>query len=153
MDTLSAGAILREVARLHVQLQREDVSKCDNTTSAQCTILTELGRSGEITLAELGRRIGLDKAWVSRTVEGLTEEGLIHKAENEADKRTILLTLTAAGKARYQALNKTLNDQAERVINRIPEADRDCVFRALQALQTALQSERHALLPVEEMSR
>jgi DNA-binding MarR family transcriptional regulator len=149
MDTATAGVVLRDVARFYVQLQREDVSKCDNTTSTQCTILTELGRSGELTLAELGRRVGLDKGWISRTVEGRTEEGLILKSANEADKRTILVTLTDAGKARYQALNETLNDQGERVINRIPEADRDCVFRALQALQTALQSERQTFGTVE----
>src|SRR6266536_5489768 len=39
------GALLREVARLHVQLQRNCVAYCGGTTSTQCTVLTELGRS------------------------------------------------------------------------------------------------------------
>ena len=145
MDTLEAGALLREVARLHVQLQREDVSRCDNTTSTQCSILTELGRNGEMTLADLGRRVGLDKGWMSRTVEGLAEEGLINKAPSETDRRTILITLSAAGTDRYEALNSTLNAQAERVINQISSGDRDCVFQALELLQAALQHERQRI--------
>jgi DNA-binding MarR family transcriptional regulator len=149
VDTATAGQMLRGVARLYVQLQREDVSQCNNTTSAQCTILTELGRSGEITLAELGRRVGLDKAWVSRTVEGLAREGLIDKVPSSTDKRAVLVALTAVGEARYQALNETLNAQAERVINRIPDEERECVFHALQVLQTAIQAERQAVLTVE----
>jgi DNA-binding MarR family transcriptional regulator len=145
MDTLAAGALLREVARLHMQLQREDVGRCDSTTSTQCAILTELGRNGEMTLADLGRRVGLDKGWVSRTVEGLAGEGLVNKVPSEADRRTVLVTLSSKGETRYHALNQTLNAQAERVINHIPVEDRECVFRALQALRMALHSERQAI--------
>jgi DNA-binding MarR family transcriptional regulator len=146
MDTFAAGVLLREVARLHMQLQREDVSRCDNTTSTQCIILTELGRNGEMTLADLGRRAGLDKGWVSRTVEGLAQEGLVHKVPSQTDRRTIHVSLSPAGEGRYHTLNRTLNAQAERVISHIPVAERDCVFHALQLLREALQSERQAIL-------
>jgi DNA-binding MarR family transcriptional regulator len=145
MDTSATGMLLREVARLHVQLQREGVSRCDNTTATQCAILTELGRSGEMTLAELGRRVGLDKGWVSRTVEGLSEEGLVNKVPSETDRRAVLVALSAKGEIRFQSLNQTLNAQAERVINHIPAEDRECVFRALHALQLALQNERQTM--------
>ena len=50
---LSTGALLREVARLHVQFQRTCVAECFGTTTTQCTVLTELGRSGPVTLATL----------------------------------------------------------------------------------------------------
>ncbi|GHO94887.1 hypothetical protein KSF_049350 [Reticulibacter mediterranei] len=49
----STGALLREVARLHTQLQRSCVTQCSGTTVTQCTVLTELERRGEMTLAEL----------------------------------------------------------------------------------------------------
>jgi DNA-binding MarR family transcriptional regulator len=150
MDTLTAGTLLREVARMYMQLQREDVSHCDSTTSTQCTILTELGRNGQMTLADLGRRVGLDKGWMSRTVEGLAEEGLVYKVPSETDRRTIHITLSPTGEARYHALNRTLNAQAERVISHIPATDRDCVFHALQLLREALQSERQAMLETIE---
>jgi MFS family permease len=67
----STGALLREVARLHAHLQRTSVACCAGTTVTQCTVLTELGRSGQVPLAELSRRIGFDKSWTSRAVEHL----------------------------------------------------------------------------------
>ena len=65
----STGALLREVARLHVQLQRSCVAYCCDTTVTQCTVLTELGRGAPVTLAALSRLIGFDKSWTSRAVE------------------------------------------------------------------------------------
>ena len=85
----STGALLREVARLHVQLQRTCVAYCGGTTTTQCTVLTELGRSGPVTLAELSRRIGFDKSWTSRAVENLVQEGLVEKVVNRQDRRSI----------------------------------------------------------------
>ncbi|MEP7289466.1 MAG: MarR family transcriptional regulator [Chloroflexota bacterium] len=142
MDTLAVGGLLRDMARLHVQIQREGVSQCASTTSTQCAILTELGRSGAMTLADLGRRVGLDKGWISRTVEGLAAEGLIHKVQSETDRRTIHVALSSTGEDRCETLNHILNAQAERVISHIPPEDRDCVFHALQLLQAALHNER-----------
>src|SRR5712691_1092906 len=60
MDTPTAGVLLREVARLHAHSQREQVACCHETTSTQCLILTEVGRNGPLTLADLGRRTSLE---------------------------------------------------------------------------------------------
>jgi DNA-binding MarR family transcriptional regulator len=78
-------------------------------------------------------------------VEVLAGEGLVNKVPSEADRRTVLVTLSSKGETRYHALNQTLNAQAERVINHITVEDRECVFRALQALRMALHSERQAI--------
>ena len=84
MDTPTAGVLLREVARLHAHSQREQVACCNGTTSTQCLILTEVGRNGPMTLADLGRRTSLDKGWLSRAVETLVQEGLLTKALGNA---------------------------------------------------------------------
>ena len=90
--------------------------------------------------------MGLDKGWMSRTVEGLAEDGLVYKVPSETDRRTLHVALSPSGEARYEALNSTLNAQAERVISHIPEQDQACVLHALRLLQEALQSERQAIL-------
>lgn len=141
MNTLATGALLRDVARLHVQVQREQVACCQGTTSTQCLILTELGRSGPLTLADLGRHLGLDKGWLSRAVDTLAQEGLLTKQPGELDHRTIAITLSPEGEARYQQLNATLNAQAERVMGRIPPQERQGVYAALELLHRALLAE------------
>jgi len=103
--------------------------------------LTEVGRNGPLTLADLGRRTSLDKGWLSRAVETLVQEGLLTKALGDADRRTIRITLSPAGETRYQQLNETLNVHAERVMACIPPAEREQVAHALALLHQALQAE------------
>jgi DNA-binding MarR family transcriptional regulator len=141
MNTLAAGALLRDVARLHVQVQREQVACCRGTTSTQCLILTELGHGGPMTLADLARHLGLDKGWLSRAVDGLTQEGLLTKQPGELDRRTITIALSPEGETRSHLLNTTLNAQAERVLGRIPPEKRKQVFAALPLLHQALLAE------------
>ncbi|GAC1648816.1 MAG: hypothetical protein NVS4B12_17460 [Ktedonobacteraceae bacterium] len=134
-------AVLRDVARLHVRLQREQVDCCGGTTVAQCTLLTELGRSGSIPLAELSRRLDLDKGWISRTVEQLVEVGLVEKVPSTTDRRMVSISLSPVGEDRLHELNETLNGQAEKVMNRIPSGKREGVRTALLLLQGALRAE------------
>lgn len=134
----STGALLREVARLHVQLQRTCVAYCGGTTTTQCTVLTELGRSGPVTLAELSRRIGFDKSWTSRAVENLVQEGLVAKVVNPQDRRTVQISLTPSGTARLTDLNRTLNALAQQAFEYIPAEQHNSVRSALELLQKAL---------------
>ncbi|HWI64062.1 MAG TPA: MarR family transcriptional regulator [Symbiobacteriaceae bacterium] len=140
MNHTHADSLLREVSRLFAQVQREGVACC-GTTSTQCTLLTELGRNGPMTLADLGRRVGLDKGWISRAVEGLVQEGLLTKVPSADDRRTVIIDLSPAGHERFAELNRTLNQQAERVLARIPEAQRPGVVAAMELLKEALRAE------------
>ena len=141
------GGDLRDVARLHFQLQRATAAGCGGTTTTQCFIIGELGRSGELTLAALSRRLGLDKGWTSRAVEALVEEGLVAKETGTEDRRTIRITLTPAGRARFRALNRALDDQAARVMARVPATQQQTVAAALRLLRDALEEEALCVEP------
>jgi DNA-binding MarR family transcriptional regulator len=140
-QSASTGALLREVARLHTHLQRTNVACCAGTTVTQCTVLTELGRSGPVPLAELSRRIGFDKSWTSRAVEHLVQDGLIAKVPSQSDHRMVRISLSAVGEQRLQDLNGTLNGLSERVMERIPASEHEGVERSLTLLLAALQAE------------
>src|SRR5215469_7911766 len=135
---LSTGALLRDVARLHTHLQRLCVSCCEGTTVTQCTVLTELSRGGPMTLAQLSRRIGLDKSWTSRAVEQLVQEGLVEKVPGGEDRRTVQLSHSRAGVARVQSLDRTLNALADQVLEHIPAEHHVSIHSGLALLQQAL---------------
>ena len=137
----TTGALLREVARLHTHLQRANVACCAGTTVTQCTVLTELGRSGPVPLAELSRRIGFDKSWTSRAVEHLVQDGLVEKVPSQTDHRMVRLSLSAVGEQRVRDLNGTLNGLSERVLKRVPTSEHEGVQKALSLLLVALQAE------------
>jgi DNA-binding MarR family transcriptional regulator len=135
-----AALTLREVARLHVRAQRESLA-CDGARNTECTILTELGRAPVMTLAQLSRRLRIDKGWTSRAVDQLLDEGLVEKAPDTSDRRTFTISLTRAGKERHRRLEATLNGQVARVIARVPRAEHAGVRRALHALHEAYLEE------------
>lgn len=137
----SIGTVLRDVTRLHLRLQRERVDFCRGTTVAQCTLLTELGRSGSLPLAALSRQLALDKGWVSRTVEQLVKDGLVEKVPSHEDRRMVSISLTALGEDRLHELNVLLNEQVDHVMKHIPQEEREGVRMALLLLQTALRAE------------
>ncbi len=137
----TTGALLREVARLHTHLQRANVACCAGTTVTQCTVLTELGRSGPVPLAELSRRIGFDKSWTSRAVDHLVQDGLIEKVPSQTDHRMVRLSLSAVGEQRVRDLNRTLNGLSERVLERVLPSEHEGVQKALSLLLVALQAE------------
>jgi DNA-binding MarR family transcriptional regulator len=137
----TTGVLLREVARLHTHVQRANVACCAGTTVTQCTVLTELGRSGPVPLAELSRRIGFDKSWTSRAVEHLVQDGLVEKVPSQTDHRMVHISLSLMGEQRVRDLNWTLNGLSERVMERIPASEHEGVERSLTLLLAALQAE------------
>lgn len=133
---VDGAALLREVARLHVRAQRTTLA-CDGASTTTCTILTELGRESSMTLAQLARRLRLDKGWTSRAIDQLVDLGLVDKVAGDGDRRTIALSLTRRGRTEHQRLETVLNDQVTRVIGRIPLAQRPAVARALSLIHDA----------------
>jgi DNA-binding MarR family transcriptional regulator len=142
-DSSQAGELLREVARLYVRAQRV-VADCCQTTSTQCHILTELGRSGPVPMGELGTRLLLEKSWISRAVDSLVALDLVAKAPNPADARSWIVTLTAAGRRRVKALNATLDGHADRLLAGLGEQDRQQVRHALLVLLKQLRQDPSA---------
>ena len=137
---LSTGALLHDVARLHTHLQRLRVSCCEGTTVTQCTVLTELSRDSPMTLAQLSRRIGLDKSWTSRAVEQLTKARLIEKVSGGEDRRTVQLSLSNAGVTRVQTLDQTLKELTDQALERIPPEQHTSIHQGLALLQQALSN-------------
>ena len=140
MTESTAGALLREVARLYTRAQRV-VADCCRTTSTQCHLLTELGRSGPLSLSELGLRVSLEKSWVSRAVEAMVARGLVTKAPNPSDARSWLVTLTAEGERTVHELNQTLDEHAQQLLASLSERDRAAVETSLLTLLKALRDD------------
>ena len=139
----SAGGLLREVARLYTRAQRV-VADCCRTTNTQCHLLTELSRSGPLSLVELGARVCLEKSWVSRAVDAMVERGLVTKEPNPQDARSWLVTLTAEGERTVGELNRTLDEHADQLLGALGERERAGVEQSLLLLMKALREDTAA---------
>ena len=135
----SIGILLRELSHLYTQAQREPVNGGHDTSSTQSHVLMELGQNGLLTQQELGRRLGLDKGWISRAVESLVQGGLVAKSRHDNDRRSRWLQLTSQGSLHYQELTASLDSQAEQMMQHLNPDQRIQLHHALLLLMNCLQ--------------
>ena len=134
------GELLRELVRTYARLQQRVVGCC-GVTGAQCQMLTELAQVEMASVAELARRLRVDKGWVSRTLAALEGEGLIVKRSDSDDGRLVSVSLTGAGRERAAEVDRVLNEQAGRVLSRVSEDRRQETVEVLRLLVGAVREE------------
>ncbi len=128
----------REVVR---QLQSE--TTCCGVTLAQCHALLELADS-ELSLTNLSSALDLDTSTLSRTVDGMVKAGLVQRREDAADRRSLRLTLSEAGRARAGTINEMCNRFYAAVLKEMTDADRRSVIRGVRLLADILRRARLA---------
>jgi DNA-binding MarR family transcriptional regulator len=110
---------------------------------SRCLVLTELAR-GTLTQRQLGQRLDLDKALVSRTATALVRAQLAQRTVNESDSRSSLLKLTAPGRRAADEINRSLDQLGLRILRRMSAAGRERLAQALGELQAALNDEERS---------
>jgi DNA-binding MarR family transcriptional regulator len=133
-----ADAVLRDVVRLFIQAQRVMTSCCSAATAKGCEALMLIARQDGLTVQTFAEQMGLEKTWASRLLVRMEQDGLITRLENPADSRSLLLKVTAKGKAEQRKLTETLNEHAVNLLGCVPAAERANVERALGLLRDAL---------------
>jgi DNA-binding MarR family transcriptional regulator/predicted N-acetyltransferase YhbS len=92
-------------------------------------VLFEIGDAGA-TPRDVRARLGLDSGYVSRLIGSLRRDGLIDERPDPADRRTKRLSLTAAGRAEMQELDRISDDLAAGVLAPLTGEQRERLLRA-----------------------
>lgn len=104
-------------------------------THMDSKVLGFFGRHPGATLSDLAQHSGRDKAQLARLVAGLRERGLLEGAADEADRRSVRLSLTAQGKALQRALQQQHRRLSAAAVDGFSEAE----LAQLQALLLRMQ--------------
>ncbi|HTX47205.1 MAG TPA: MarR family transcriptional regulator [Solirubrobacteraceae bacterium] len=84
------------------------------------------------TINELGRLLGLDKSSTSGLVERAERRGLVARAPSPTDGRSVLVSLTDAGRSLVAEASVGFEADVSALVGRLPQRDRS----ALNALVT-----------------
>ncbi len=133
---------LRRFERLIAGRLRES-SCCSGVTLPQCHALLEIEAKGPVSLIELVQNLGLDKSTLSRTADGLVNNGLVSRTFSDRDRRSIQLALSFEGQGVCDRINADNDQFFSRVLGRIPAARLQQVMDAFQELVNALAIETH----------
>jgi DNA-binding MarR family transcriptional regulator len=90
--------------RAHATLMRRleiDLAQATGLALADFDVLAQLARAGgELRMTDLAARALISRSGMTRRVARLVEEGLVRRADAEADARGVVVALTEAGVAR-----------------------------------------------------
>jgi DNA-binding MarR family transcriptional regulator len=107
-------------------------------------VLNALDGNPAGTQGALAQAIGADKTRIIAILDELQLMGLISRERDPADRRARLLSITRAGRELRLAVRAEIQANENRVLTRLPAADRQAFLRAAAALSA---------LPAEEFTR
>ena len=120
--TRSAEAHLREFLRVH-----------HDTTLPRFDVMAALYRRREpLTMSELSRMLLVSNGNATAVVDRLERDALVRRAPSRADRRTVHVSLTAAGLARFKALAEDHEREVHRLFAGLNTRDLDQLDEVLQ---------------------
>lgn len=125
-------------------LHKSDETPCGVSTSVSeahaLTALADAGPDGMVQ-GELARHLHLTKSTVSRLVDQLVDRRWALRQQRPGDGRSRTVVLTEAGQRVAEELLEHRAQRMDRLLERIPEADRPAVLAALDALVDAARDD------------
>ncbi len=146
--TMDSGAeeCAREVLDVIPQVMRLIRAELREHRKAELSVtqfrsLAFLGRHSGASLSELAEHIGLALPSMSKLVDGLVERGLVTRQEDPADRRRVVLCVTAMGDESVCAARKATQDYLAGRLALLAPEERATVSSAMAALRAAFLTE------------
>ncbi len=109
----------------------------DTVTVTQFRTLVVLDGHGEISLSRLADLLGVNASTAMRTIDRLLAAGLVTRRDNPANRRTVLLGLTTAGKRVVGQVTARRRTEITRIVSAMPATQRSKLISALHAFADA----------------
>ena len=116
------GFLLRQVQQRHTSIFAEAFG--EEMTPLQWSALAKLAEVGDCSQNHLGRQIATDVATIKGVVERLVKRGLLATGADPADRRRLLVRLTAAGRASYEDRVATARSVTTRTLEPLAESEK-----------------------------
>ncbi len=119
-------------------LLRPDTTPCGQPMSiTEAHAIGELHHGGPATQQRLATALRLQKSTVSRLVDQLEAAGIATRQPNPADRRSVLVSLTALGTSRAERLDDARRALFSRLLDELDPAERATVVAGLSRLKEA----------------
>lgn len=109
-------------------------------TLAESRVLYEIASRERVTPKDIIAATGLDAGYLSRMVKSFEREGLVSRARSPDDGRSVVLSVTAAGREIYAALHRRTVAQVEGLVGDLSADDQARLVRALADAERLLDA-------------
>src|SRR5687767_1974269 len=114
-DAVDLHTALSELVRVY-QFRDRDRICCHDISVTQCYALEALLRRGPSTLGDLAGELFLDKSTASRVVAALERKRYVARAAHPQDGRSVVLTVTPAGRRLHDRIRQDLVAEEKRLL-------------------------------------
>ena len=119
-------------------LLREGLFDTDLTLT-EARVVFELAQRERTEVAALREALGLDAGYLSRLIGRLERRGLLKRARSPEDARRQVLSLTAAGRRKFELLDARSARETAALLDRVPEDGRRRLVGAMTAIRDVLE--------------
>ncbi len=130
-------SIMHEYRSMQFRLLR-DGPQAAAVTHMDAKVLGFFDRRPGATQSDLAEHSGRDKAQLARLIKGLREQGLLQAEADEADRRSVRLSLTPEGKAIQRGLRQQARRLSAKALAGLGEAEQTQLLALLQRLRENL---------------
>lgn len=105
-------------------------------------VLTPADAAQGVSPSRLAEAVLISSGGMTKVIDRLERSGLVERSIDPNDRRGVLVTLTAAGRATSEAASATYAEGRARVLSRLSRAERAAIDGALQRLLQAFEDDR-----------
>ncbi|HXT45209.1 MAG TPA: MarR family transcriptional regulator [Pseudonocardiaceae bacterium] len=109
----------------------------DRVTLPQLRVLVMIASRGPQNLASVAQALGVHPSNATRRCDRLVEAGLIHRSDDPADRRNLILRLTPSGRELVLQMTERRRAAIENVLAKMPASLRGDLVPALRAFAQA----------------
>jgi DNA-binding MarR family transcriptional regulator len=145
-DIRSGTALVAELELLFSSLARTGTALADGAlTTTQRLALIELVDAGPVRLGALAERIGASGPTLSRAIDGLVEIGIVERQADPRDRRAVLHSATAQGRAWVERRRGEVASALDEALAALTHADRARLLALIGRLNSALTDASRSL--------
>ena len=116
-----------------------------NSSLPRYDVLTALALSPNgMTMGELASSLMVTKGNITGVVNRLKQDGLVRKAKSRSDRRIQSVTLSAEGRALWDAMHADYDETVSEILSGQPTEDLDALSEMLENTRVAVQGKTRA---------
>ena len=108
-------------------------------------VLYELAHCKNLTAVELRQELGLDRGYLSRMLQNFQTHGWVKMTPSRADRRRVLLSLTARGRKVFAPLDRRSSDEVGTMLAQLSPLEQIRLLGAMSEIQGIVRHRGEAL--------
>jgi DNA-binding MarR family transcriptional regulator len=98
-------------------------------------IITVLGNFGPLSASQIHTHTTLEMDKITRIVDSLVEMGVATREQDKADRRRVIITLSAKGKRIYGKIENIVGEMEQEFLAELSRGEREVLYELLDRLQ------------------